>query len=391
MRAWLEIDLGVISHNYDLIKAQIGQRCGVIAVVKSDAYGHGIEAIVKLLDRKGTLAYGVISLEEAIRVRKISNTPVLILGYLDDKEIEEAITWGFVMSLYDYQLVPLYQRIAEKLGRKAIVHVKLETGLNRLGMQLDEMERLLDDHERYPNLRIEAIYSHLSSSSERDSNLDQLQRMENLLARLHAEGDKFPIHMANSYSLSNFKEGYFNAVRLGLALYGVDEVLPNMMPSLTCKSVIIQRKKVKEGEGVSYNKLFRAPKDMEIGVIGIGYAEGLTQALTGKANVIVEGHKTPIIGQICMNLCCIDLDGIPGQRGTEVVVVGSQQGESIRITDLAKAAGIRHHEILTRFGLALPRIYVNDPFAPPRNEEKDASAASRSAARESFVGSVKSY
>jgi len=387
MRAWLEIDLGVISHNYDVIKAQIGQKVGVIAVVKSDAYGHGIEAIVKLLDKKGVLAYGVISLEEAIRVRKISNTPVLILSYLDDKEIEEAITWGFVMSLYDYQLVPFVQKTAERLGRKAIVHVKVETGLNRLGMQLEEVERLLDDQERYPNLRIESIYSHLSTSSEREENLQQLQRMEKLLARLHAEGDKFPIHMANSYSLPNFKEGYFNAVRLGLALYGVDAVLPGMKPSLTCKSVIIQRKKVKAGEGISYNKLFRAPKDMEVGVIGIGYAEGLTQALTGKANVLVEGHKTPILGQICMNLCIIDLDGLPGQRGTEVVVVGTQQGESIRVTDLAKAAGIRHHEILTRFGLALPRIYMNDPFAPVPNEEKDASTASRAAARDSFVTS----
>jgi len=385
MRAWLEIDLGVISHNYDLIKAQIGQRVGVIAVVKSDAYGHGIETIVPLLDKKGVLAYAVISLDEAIRVRKVSNTPVLILGYLDDREIEDAITWGFVLSLFDKNLLPLYERTAERVGRKAIVHVKVETGLNRLGMQMEEVEKLLDEQERYPHIRIESIYSHLSTSSEREENLHQLERMEKLLARLHAEGDKFPIHMANSYSLGNFKEGYFNAIRVGLALYGVDAVLPNMQPSLTCKSVIIQRKKVKAGEGISYNKLFRAPTDMEVGVIGIGYAEGLTQALTGKANVIVEGHKTPILGQICMNLSVIDLTDLPGERGTEVVVVGTQKNESIRVTDLAKAAGIRHHEILTRFGLALPRIYVNDPFAPVKSEETDSAKASRAAARDSFV------
>jgi alanine racemase len=169
--------------------------------------------------------------------------------------------------------------------------------------------------------------------------------------------------MANSHALPNFREGFFNAVRLGLALYGVDEVIPGLQPSMECKSVIIQRKRVREGEGISYNKLFRAPRDMEVGVIGLGYAEGLTQALTGKASVLVDGRKTPILGQICMNLCVIDLTDLPGQRGTEVVVVGKQQDECIRVVDLAAAAGIRHHEILTRFGLALPRTYINDPFA----------------------------
>lgn len=367
MRAWLEVDLGVISHNYNVIKEHIGQRVGVIAVVKSDAYGHGIEPIVKLLERRGVLAFGVISLEEAVRVRKVTSAPVLILSYLDDSEISQAIACGFVLSLYDRELVPLYNSIAAKLGRKAIVHVKVETGLNRLGMQPEEVEELLASPQLFPNLRIESVYTHLSNSAERDENLGQLERFENMLAKNRDAGEKLPLHMANSYSLPNFREGFFNAVRLGLALYGVDDVIPGLQPCMQCKTVVIQRKKVKAGEGISYNKLFRAPKDMEVGVIGIGYAEGLTQALTGKAHVLVGGHKTPILGQICMNLCVVDLTGIPAKRGTEVVVVGMQKGpdraeESIRVTELALAAGIRHHEILCRFGLALPKLYINDPF-----------------------------
>jgi alanine racemase len=198
--------------------------------------------------------------------------------------------------------------------------------------------------------------------------MDQLVRFEELIKSTWSGEQKLPLHFANSHALTGFREGFFNAVRLGLALYGVDNVIPGLEPSMECKSVIIQRKKVRAGEGISYNRLFVAPRDMEVGVIGIGYAEGLTQALTGKASVLVEGHRTPILGQICMNLSVIDLTDLPGQRGTTVTVVGKETREdgteeSIRVVDLANAAGIRHHEILTRFGLALPKIYINDPFA----------------------------
>ncbi|HEY3781554.1 MAG TPA: alanine racemase [Fimbriimonadaceae bacterium] len=362
MRAWLEIDLGVIGQNVDVIKSYIG-KTGIIAVVKSDAYGHGIEQTAKLLEKKGVLAFAVISLEEAVRVRRVSNIPVLIMGYLDDQEIEQAIACGFVLSLFDKDLAHLYEAAAHKLGRTAMVHLKVETGLNRLGLQADEAEFILMNQGKFPHLRIESVYSHLSTSSVREDNLGQLARFQKLLAKFHAAGEKLPLHMANSHALGNFQEGFFSATRLGLALYGVDEVIPGLQPSLECKAVIIQRKTVKKGEGISYNKLFRAPKNMEVGVIGIGYGEGLSQALTGKANVLVNGKKTPILGQICMNLSVIDLTGIQGERGTVVTVVGKQDDETISVIDLAKAAGIRHHEILCRFGLALPRTYINDPFA----------------------------
>jgi len=366
MRAWLEIDLGVVSRNCDSIKQHLG-KTGVIAVVKSDAYGHGIEAVVRVLEKKGILAFAVISIEEATRVRKVTTLPVLIMGYLDDHEIEQAVACGFVLSLFDIELAHLYQAAAAKVGKRAIVHLKIETGLNRLGLQPEEAEYLLLNQELFPHLRMEAVFSHLSTSADRVENMGQLERFEDLLKKTWHGEQTLPLHFANSHALTDFREGFYNAVRLGLALYGVDTVIPGLEPSMECKAVIIQRKKVRAGEGISYNKLFRAPKDMEVGVIGIGYAEGLTQALTGKANVLVEGHRTPILGQICMNLSVIDLTDLPGQRGTHVTVVGKQTREdgteeSIKVLDLAAAAGIRHHEILTRFGLALPRIYINDPY-----------------------------
>lgn len=358
--------MGVVARNCDTIRAHLGHS-GVIAVVKSDAYGHGIEAVARVLDKSGILAFAVISLEEALRVRSVTLLPVLIMGYLEVEEIDEAISRDFVLSLYDRQLADLYEVRAAAQGKRVIVHIKVETGLNRLGLQFEEAEDLLRNQESYPHLRVEAVYSHLSTSSNRDASMGQLTRFENLVRTTWHGEQILPLHFANSHALTDFREGFYNAVRLGLALYGVDSVIPGLMPSLECKAKIVQRKKVKAGEGISYNRLFIAPREMEVGVVGIGYAEGLTQALTGKANVLVAGHKTPILGQICMNLCIVDLTGIPGERGDVVTIVGRQrredgEEEEIRVLDLAEAAGIRHHEILTRFGLALPRVYVNDPL-----------------------------
>lgn len=358
MRAWLEVDLQALSNNYDVVKNHVGADTGIFAVVKSDAYGHGIESICRTLDAKGISGFAVITLHEAQRVRKVSLRPVLIMGYLSDLEIRDAIRQGFLLSLYDTELVPLYNEIAQGLGLQCRVHLKVETGLNRLGMSIEDAAKLLEDQDKHPWMRIESVYSHLAISSDRDTDLQQLEQFRKLVD-LPGLTRGMPLHMCNSHGLGKFPEGFFNYVRLGLALYGVEAVLPGLTPTLQAKTVVMQRKRVPAGEGISYNKLFRAPRDMDVAVIAIGYAEGLSQALTGKMNVIVNGHKRPVVGQICMNLCVVDVDGIPAKRGDEVVIVGKQGNEVIRVEELAKAAGLRHHEIITRFGLSLPRVYQN--------------------------------
>lgn len=358
MRAWLEVDLQALSGNYDVVQAHIGPNTGIFAVVKSDAYGHGIESISRTLDAKGISGFAVITLEEAQRVRKSSLRPVLIMGYLDEQEMRDAIRQGFILSLYDLELARQFNEIAESLALQCRAHLKVETGLNRLGIPIDDAAVLLANQDRYPWLRIESVYSHLAISSDRETDLEQLQAFQKLVDRPGLTRG-LPLHLCNSHGLSKFREGFFDYVRLGLALYGVESVLPGLVPTLQAKTVVMQRKRVPSGEGVSYNKLFRAPRDMDVAVIAIGYAEGLSQALTGKMNVIVNGHKRPVVGQICMNLCVIDVDGIPAERGDEVIIVGRQGDEEIRVEDLARAAGLRHHEIITRFGLSLPRVYKN--------------------------------
>jgi alanine racemase len=362
MRAWLEVDLNAIRHNYQLVKQKVGRDVGVIGVVKSDAYGHGLEEVVKVLDGQDIDIFAVIDLNEAIRVRAVSQRPVLILGYLDAKETIEAIERGFILSLYDREAIAVIQRTAERLGKTARVHVKIETGLNRLGMSIEEAIDFLSGQRMFPNIKVEAIYSHLTDASDRQEDLKQLRKIQDFLTDMRDIIDLLPIHLASSYSLANFSEGYFDAVRVGLALYGVDEVLPGLIPSLQCKSLIAQVKPLKKGEGTSYEHLFIAPEDMTIAIISIGYGEGLSQMLTGKAQALIKGKKVPIIGKICMNLCVIDTKGLPVKRGDEAVLIGSQKDdrgeiETLTVSELARISLMRHHEIITRLGCALPRIY----------------------------------
>ncbi len=357
MRAWLEIDLGTVAKNFRRVKETLGTT-EICAVVKADAYGHGIEPIVRTLDREDVHSFAVISLDEAIRVRTQSARDVLIFGYLDDQEIAEAIQQGFVMSLYDRSLADLTNDIALRCGMPARVQLKVETGLNRLGLAPGEALELLAHPNMFPGLRFEAVLTHLTSSANRERNLVQLDRFRGFLEEMRALEVDLPAHMVNSHALANFPEGNFDVVRVGLALYGVEAVLPSLKPSLQAKTVVIQRKPLNKGEGTSYNHLFIAEQDMEIAIIAMGYAEGLSQMMTGKANAIVNGRLVPIIGQICMNLAVIDVTGIPAQRGDEVTIIGRQGEVEITVAEMAKAAGIRHHEILTRMGRSLPKVYI---------------------------------
>lgn len=362
MHAWLELDLDALDRNYDRVQNEVGRGVDVIAVVKNDAYGHGMSAVVKTLDFKPLATYAVLELNEARAVREISDKPVLIMGYLDIKEVVDAIEENYILSVYDKEQIPAYERFAARMNKQLSIQLKVETGLNRLGVQYEEAIDFITSQHLFPHLKLEAAYSHLSHATDNEHSTKQLRILQELLT---AVGQKVPIpsvHLCSSYSLGHFREGYLDGVRVGLALYGIDDVLPGLEPILTCKSVLMQPKKVKKGEGVSYGHLFIAPRDMTIGVVAIGYGEGLSQALTGKMTVLIQGQEVPVIGQICMNHIIIDLTGIDGKRGEEVVIIGSQKDRQggcaeIRVADLAKRAAIRHHEIVTRLGKALPRLY----------------------------------
>lgn len=226
MRAWLEINLDSLEHNYDVVKQRIGRDIGVIAVVKSDAYGHSLPLVTKRLDQCGVDMFAVFTIDEALEVQKLSRRPILIMGYLDPKALQTAIEGGFVISVYDREMLAGLEKLTARIGRVARIHLKIETGLNRLGMSVDEaVEYLLNQHH-YPHVVVEAVYSHLAKADDYKTSYGQLRLMQQLIMATQNKTDILPMHLASSYALKKFDEGFLDAVRVGMALYGSDEVLP---------------------------------------------------------------------------------------------------------------------------------------------------------------------
>jgi alanine racemase len=364
MRAWAEVDLSSVRQNLDTIQSHIGPNCGIMAVVKADAYGHGIEPIVKTCDLWGVRSFAVIGIDEALRVRSQSQRDVLVMGYVTPDELAEAIRLGLILSVWEPSYAEHVHEIARGLGVPAHVHLKIETGLNRLGMSPDDAVKLLSRSD-FPFLQIEGLFTHLANSADHDSVLGQFSRFEHVI---RSKGEPLEAHLLKSHALAHFKEGNLDYVRVGLAVYGFEEVIPGLRQAMSVKSVIVQRKRIKKGEGVSYAHIFRAPKDMDIAVVAMGYAEGLSLSMSERIEVLVNGHRAKQIGRICMNLCMIDVEGIPAQHGDEVVILGHQGNETIMASDIAAHTSLRQHEIVTRLGKSLPKRYIPDgSTALPKN------------------------
>ncbi len=362
MRAWTEVDLEAVWQNVGIIKDEIGRDVDLIAVVKANAYGLGIDRVVQTIDHGPVDRYAVLSLEEARRVRLHSSKPVLIMGYLDLKEVVDAIEEGFELSVYDKDLIAAYERFAARLNAQVKIHLKVETGLNRLGITFDQAVDYIINQHMFPHLKMEAVFSHLAKAGDADESTKQLRVLQRLVVAVGGKVPVFPMHLASSYSLGAFRAGYLDAVRTGFAMYGCEAIVPNLRPSIACKSVVMQVKSVPAGEGVGYGHLFTTTRSSKIAIAAIGYSEGISQIFRNKLDVIIQGQRLPVVGQISMNLIAVDITDTDVRRSDEVVIIGTQQGRNgetatIEIAELAKAAGIRHHELVTRFGSVLPIRY----------------------------------
>lgn len=347
MHAWIEVDTSIIRSNIKTIKRKIGHGVELIGVIKADAYGIGINPIARILEEEGAAMLAVISLEEANQTRKHSSLPILIMGYLDPVELPEAISNGYVIGLFDEFALPIIERHAERLRTVARVHLMVETGLHREGIRPEQALDILSKTRHYPFVQFQAIYSHLAEASSVEENKKQLSIIQHLLADGAGKIPDMPIHLVSSYALDKFAEGYFDAVRVGLAIYGYGE-LPNTIPALRLKTNIIQITELKTGEKVSYGGEFEAPSDMRAAVISIGYSNGLPAATAEGLEVLVNGNRSKTIGRVCMNMAVIDLGDKPAKVGDEVVLFGRQGNDEITLDNLAHSFRMRHHECIMR-------------------------------------------
>jgi len=359
MNRWLEIDLGAIKHNIEVIKNKIAwPKVKLMPVVKANAYGHGAIEVAKVLEKEKVDFLAVATFDEAVELRKNNiKTPILIIGYIDKDEIEEAIKNTISMSVYDLEMTRKISQAAKKINIKANIHLKLDSGMHRLGFMPEDFICAYKKLSNEKFLMIDYLYTHFADITNTVFTSKQLKVLDNILEQIKKE--KLPslkVHISRSEGL-DIPKTYYDIVRPGLAIYGLSN-LKGLEPALTFKTKIGQVKNIKKGDFVGYSLTYKALKDMKIATIAVGYSDGYGRNLSNKGEVIVNGTKCPVIGRVCMNLTIINVDKVKNPKiGDEVILIGKSGREGITAIDLAKKINTIPYEIVSRIPKEIPRIF----------------------------------
>ena len=369
-----EIDLTAFRHNLQNLRKYLDPQTRIMAVVKADAYGHGAVPCARIAVESGAANYlGAGVIEEGIELRENGlNAPILILGSIFPDEAEDLVRHNLATILCTQPLAQALSKEAEKQDKTVSVHIKVDTGMNRLGISPENLPTLLDQVRNLKNLKIEALSTHFSSADDEDLSVTQaqLEKFQTALTILQKEGVHTPIvHCANTSALFKFPESHFNMVRPGLILYGVlpspslrpiiDQGENPFQPVMQWKSQIILLKPIAKNQPVSYSGSFTTQRDSLIATLPIGYADGLHRMLSNKMDVLIRGRRAPQVGNICMDMILIDVTDIPDvQAGDEVVIFGRQGDEMISVEELAVKGKTIPYEILCSVSKRVPRIYT---------------------------------
>jgi len=363
---WVEIDLEAIAYNVRQIKEIVGPEVEILAVLKADAYGHGAITVARTALNNGASFCGVASLNEAIRLREAGiDAPILVLGYTPAWLAREALRYDVTLTLYDSDLARAFSRAAVDLRRTARVHIKVDTGMGRLGLLPDQVVPFVEEIHDLPGLELEGIFTHFSVADEPDLSYTrwQLDRFREVLRSLEEIGVTFRyVHCANSAAMLRLPETRFNMVRLGLAMYGLQPSpyvpLPSgFRPALTWKTSVAQVKTLPPGSYVSYGNTYRTKGWETIAVIPVGYADGFRRAPTRWQAVLVRGQRAPIVGRVCMDQTMINVTHIPNVRvGDEVVLIGRQGDDEITAEEVAEWLGTINYEVVSEILARVPRV-----------------------------------
>ncbi len=363
---WVEVDLEAVAYNVRQVKAIVGPQVAVQVVLKADAYGHGAITVARTALNNGASYCGVASVNEAVRLREGGvDAPILVLGYTPAWLAKEALLHDITLTLYDADLARAFSRAAADLHRTARVHIKVDTGMGRLGLLPDQVVPFVAEIRNLPYLDLEGIFTHFSVADA--ENLDytrwQLSRFQGVLEQLAGMGITFRyVHCANSAALLRLPEAHFNMVRLGLAMYGLQPsphvALPaGFRPALSWKTTIAQVKTLPPGSYVSYGNTYCTQGEETIAVIPVGYADGFRRAPTRWQAVLVRGQRAPIVGRVCMDQTMINVSHIPNVRvGDEVVLIGRQGDDEITAEEVADWLGTINYEVVSEILARVPRV-----------------------------------
>jgi alanine racemase len=361
-----EIDLNALLHNLKEIRKLTGSDRAIMAVVKADAYGHGAVRISQTLEEAGVAALGVALVQEGIELRQGGiRLPILVMGSILKEQIPPLFEYQLTPVLFQDGLIPHLEKEAEEQGVTLPVHIKIDTGMGRLGIQPGQLSSFIKEILRNKRIKIEGVMTHLSSADHIGS--PQLSQQLTLWKKTLDELQNFQlqpsqIHLANSAAIASLRELDSNPVRPGLMLYGYSSIRNpslSLEPVLAFKTRIVHLKTVPAGTPVSYGGTFVTSRQSVIATLAVGYADGYWRALSNCGKVLIHGRRVPIVGRVCMDMTMVDVTDLSRvQIGEEAVLIGKQGKESISAEEVAGWIGTISYEVLCGIGKRVPRVYL---------------------------------
>jgi alanine racemase len=377
-RTWLQVDLDAVEYNFRNIKSKLSKGTKVLCVLKADAYGHGAEFLVKEYERLGADWYGVSNIDEALQLRRSGALkPILIFGYTAPELAETLCKYNVSQALFSYSYAEKLRDECRKKNLKVKVHLKIDTGMSRIGFfsqtpeyiekSVEEISKIKD----FKELELEGIFTHFSVAddvtNQREYTLKQFDNFTSVISKLENCGIKIPLrHCCNSAGIVSFPEMHLDMVRAGVVLYGLypsDEIRDkiDLKPVAQFKTVVSQVKSIPKDTSVSYGRTFTSPKEMKIASISVGYADGYLRSFSNNAEMIVCGKRVPIVGRVCMDQLMLDVSNVPEvKEGDVVTVFGKDGNEEISVDELAAKIGTINYEITCLVGKRVSRIYYKN-------------------------------
>lgn len=378
---WAQIDLDAAAHNMRQIRKHVGPDVKIAAVVKANAYGHGSVELAKTFAENGADCFAVSSLDEAVELRRYAHIDkeIFILGHTDARRTEELLTYDIEPAVFNLKNAEFFSQEAQRLGKTLRVHIAVDTGMSRVGFQVNEFSvSEIKAIAALPNIEIRGMFTHFAVSDIKDKTFtrEQYGHFRWMCKRMEEEGIHIALrHCCNSAAALELPEYYCDMVRPGIIMYGCEpspdvDIKPyDLRPVMSLRCCIAHVKLIDAGATVSYGRHYTAPSRRKIATLPVGYADGYSRILSGKVDVLYHGHRVPQVGAICMDQCMIDVSGEANvHAGDEVVLFGRQGDSFIPIEEIATACGTINYEIMCDISRRVPRVYMKDGKVVGREE-----------------------
>ena len=378
---WAQIDLDAAAHNMRQIRKHVGPDVKIAAVVKANAYGHGSVELAKTFAENGADCFAVSSLDEAVELRRYAHIDkeIFILGHTDARRTEELLTYDIEPAVFNLKNAEFFSQEAQRLGKTLRVHIAVDTGMSRVGFQVNEFSvSEIKAIAALPNIEIRGMFTHFAVSDIKDKTFtrEQYGHFRCMCKRMEEEGIHIALrHCCNSAAALELPEYYCDMVRPGIIMYGCEpspdvDIKPyDLRPVMSLRCCIAHVKLIDAGATVSYGRHYTAPSRRKIATLPVGYADGYSRILSGKVDVLYHGHRVPQVGAICMDQCMIDVSGEANvHAGDEVVLFGRQGDSFIPIEEIAAACGTINYEIMCNISRRVPRVYMKNGKVVGREE-----------------------